>query len=53
MFPDTVVIGLEHEQYNIEEGDEELEVCALVKSGSLEKDVVLSFCTEMATAIGS
>ncbi len=28
-------------------------MCAIVKSGSLDRDVVISLCTEMATAIGN
>ena len=48
----AVTIGLERDEYTVEEGTGEIEVCAVVKSGAVQRDAVLSFCTEMATAIG-
>ena len=49
---DRAVIGFEMEQYQGEEG-EMVEVCAVIRNGSLETDVLVQIFTEDLSAKGS
>ena len=47
-----VTIGFEEEEYSANEGDADVEVCAVVQSGILERTVEVSLVTEDDTALG-
>lgn len=49
---DRVVIGFEMEQYQGEEG-ETVEVCAMLRNGSLERDLLVQIFTEDLSAKGN
>ena len=46
----VVEVGLEESTYEIEEGNIELEVCAVITNGTLERNIAVTLVTANGTA---